>query len=75
MDPTPNEKIQALEKRVRQQAAELNTLKTELIEARAQAKKHFDMVQSLLRYELKIENKTASVAKGIVAGTNETFTA
>ena len=70
-----DERIRLLEKKVRQQHKELTELKKELGETRAQAKKHFDMVQSMLRYELKIENKTRQVATGVVQGTNETFTA
>lgn len=78
MEPIAEEdkekRIRLLETKVRKQAKEIADLEQEVRTTRAQAKLHYDTVQNLLRYELKIENKEQKVVTGVVAGTNEKFT-
>lgn len=67
-------RVRLLENKVRKQVKEIAELKEELAKTRAQAKLHFDTVQNLLRYELKIEHQEQGVVTGVVAGTNQSFT-
>jgi len=71
VDHTYVKRLELTLKRMNREKQEMEHLIADL---RAQCKKHYDAVQHLMRYELKIDSSKERTATGVVHGTNEKFT-
>lgn len=67
--------VKRLELTLKRMNREKKEMEEEIAELRAKCKKHYDAVQHLMRYELKIDSSTPKTVTGVVHGTNENFTA